>query len=40
MKVKLTETQLVELIEKVISEKKGRECPKGMYWCGGSCRFY
>jgi|ETNvirnome_2_300_1030623.scaffolds.fasta_scaffold33747_1 hypothetical protein len=36
MKTRLTETQLVELIEKVISEKKEKKCPKGMYWCGES----
>ena len=33
MKVKLTETELVKLIEKVLLEKKEKECPKGMYWC-------
>tara|TARA_R110002020_G_scaffold438584_3_gene649058 strand:- start:1 stop:432 length:432 start_codon:yes stop_codon:yes gene_type:complete len=36
MKTRLTETQLVELIEKVISEKKEKKCPKGMYWCSDS----
>jgi|TARA_R110002020_G_scaffold294130_2_gene509934 hypothetical protein len=33
MKVKLTETELVKLIEKVLLEKKEKECPEGMYWC-------
>ena len=30
MKVKLTETELVKLIEKVLLEKKEKECPEGM----------
>jgi len=36
MKFKLTETELVKLIEKVVSEGGKNKCPKGMYWCGKS----
>ena len=36
MKVILTETELVKLIEKTLSDKKKKECPKGMYWCSDS----
>ena len=36
MKVTITETELVKLIEKVVTNKEKKKCPKGMYWCGDS----